>query len=64
MITFDADFYDLVTLYGHPPKMIWLRTGNTSTQNLGKIITNHFEIIESFLTDNNLNDVGCLEING
>ena len=22
IITFDADFYDLVTLYGHPPKVI------------------------------------------
>lgn len=22
IVTFDADFYDLVTLYGHPPKII------------------------------------------
>ena len=22
IVTFDADFYDLVTLYGHPPKVV------------------------------------------
>jgi predicted nuclease of predicted toxin-antitoxin system len=28
IVTFDADFYDMVTLFGPPPKIIWLRTGN------------------------------------
>ena len=32
IVSFDSDFYDLVTLYGHPPKIIWLRTGNTRTE--------------------------------
>ena len=62
IVTFDADFYDLVTLYGHPPKVIWLRLGNTSTKNLAKIFERHFEIIKSFLTDSNYSDIGCLEI--
>lgn len=31
IVTFDADFYDLTVLNGHPPKIIWLRLGNTST---------------------------------
>ena len=53
IITFDADFYDLVTLYGHPPKLIWLRMGNTSTQNLVKFIEQHFDLISAFLTDEN-----------
>lgn len=34
MVTFDTDFYDLVTLYGFPPKIIWLRLGNTSSAHL------------------------------
>ena len=62
IVTFDADFYDLVTLYGHPPKIIWLRHGNTSTQNLVKSFEQHFEVIKSFLTDINYKEIGCLEI--
>ena len=62
IVTFDADFYDLVTLYGHPPKVIWLRIGNTSTENLAKSIEGHAEIIKAFITDNNYKDIGCLEI--
>ena len=63
IVTFDADFYDLVTLYGHPPKVVWLRIGNTSTDNLIKILLNHSEIIKVFVDDKNYDDIGCLEIN-
>ena len=27
ILTFDADFYDFSVVWGHPPKIIWLRTG-------------------------------------
>lgn len=47
IVTFDADFIDLTNLKGFPPKIIWLRIGNTSTENLAKIINeNHFKIGE------------------
>ena len=62
VVTFDADFNDLVTLYGHPPKVIWLRLGNTSSQNLVRTFSGHFEVIKSFLTDENFKDLGCLVI--
>jgi len=62
IVTFDADFYDLVTLYGHPPKIIWLRCGNTSTQNLAKIFSSHSETIRSFISDVNNKEIACLEI--
>jgi predicted nuclease of predicted toxin-antitoxin system len=64
IVTFDADFYDLVTLFGHPPKVIWLRLGNTSTLNLIKTLEQYSDIIKSFLTDPNYEDIGCLEIDG
>ncbi len=32
IVTFDSDFYDLSLLRGHPPKIIWLRIGNATTQ--------------------------------
>ena len=28
IITFDADFYDFSIVWGHPPKIVWIRTGN------------------------------------
>jgi len=64
IVTFDADFYDLVTLYGHPPKVIWLRLGNTSTQNLAECLLKNIETIQQFLMDENQKDLSCLEIAG
>ena len=63
IVSFDADFYDFVTLYGHPPKIIWLRIGNTSTENLIKVLQNHTDIIKTFVQDKNYSAIGCLEIN-
>jgi len=28
IVTRDADYLDLSTLHGQPPKIVWLRTGN------------------------------------
>lgn len=30
IVTHDSDFNELSTLYGSPPKVIWLKTGNQS----------------------------------
>ena len=62
IVTFDADFYDIATLNGHPRKIIWLRFGNTSTQNLARKFEEHFEIVKSFITDDHYKDIACLEI--
>ena len=62
IVTFDADFCDLVTLYGQPPRIIWIRVGNTSSQNLARILSKQSEIIKSFLSDNSNKDLACLEI--
>ena len=32
IITFDTDFYDISLIKGTPPKIVWLRIGNTSTK--------------------------------
>jgi predicted nuclease of predicted toxin-antitoxin system len=34
IVTYDFDFIDLATLKGFPPKIIWLRTGNASTEKI------------------------------
>ena len=40
IVSFDADFYNLSVLYGVPPKIIWLRTGNLTTSHIAKYLIN------------------------
>ncbi len=62
IVTFDADFYEITVLKGQPPKVIWLRTGNTSTNNLVKIFEDNYELIYEFILNENYKDIGCIEI--
>ncbi len=62
IVTFDSDFFDLLMIYGHPPKIIWLRTGNTTTNNLEKLLRKKAEIIKKFSINSELEDLSCLEI--
>jgi predicted nuclease of predicted toxin-antitoxin system len=62
IVTFDADFYDIAALFGHPPKVIWLRTGNTSTNHLIKILSDKKDVISEFLTSVKQKEISCLEI--
>lgn len=59
IVTQDSDFNDLNTLYGFPPKIIWIRTGNLRTQEILKILIDHIIDIEKFIFDD---DHGCFEI--
>ena len=63
IVTFDGDFYDLGLIKGSSPKVIWLRLGNTSTQNIEIVLRKNYELIKTFLTDLNYKEIGCLEIN-
>ncbi|MCA9371374.1 DUF5615 family PIN-like protein [Candidatus Woesebacteria bacterium] len=59
IITQDSDFNERSLVYGYPPKVIWLRTGNVSTQNIKQLLKRHSNNILSF---NNNKALGCLEI--
>lgn len=59
IVTQDSDFNDLSSLYGFPPKIIWIRTGNLKTQSLADILLNYNEDIIKFMNDSNY---GCFEI--
>jgi predicted nuclease of predicted toxin-antitoxin system len=39
VLTKDADFPHLLQQHGAPPKVLWLTCGNTSNQNIRKILT-------------------------
>lgn len=63
IISFDSDFFDLSNLFGIPPKIIWLRTGNRKTSDLAKLILSRSELIIEFLTNHDYKELACLEIN-
>jgi predicted nuclease of predicted toxin-antitoxin system len=63
IVTFDADFFDMANLFGHPPKIIWLRVGNRNTNHLAEFLLSKFEIIQSFINDDNYSSIACLELN-
>jgi len=63
IVTFDSDFYDLTLVLGIPPKVIWLRFGNTSTENLITILTENQSIITEFIENPEYHQIGCLELN-
>lgn len=54
IVTFDADFLEIGTLYGTPPKIILLKTGNMTTANLASFILGMKNTINSFLEDEDL----------
>ena len=62
IVTFDSDYYDLSIVKGCPPKIIWLRIGNTSTQVIAKLLMDNKELIRLFISDTNYQDLSCLEL--
>lgn len=62
IVTFDSDFYDLNLIRGNPPKIIWLKTGNTTTENIINTFHENFDLIQEFIANPEYENVGCLEI--
>jgi len=62
IVTFDADFFDLSNFKGHPPKIIWLRFGNTKTDFIANIINSRNSIINNFINSIEYSEIACLEI--
>lgn len=59
IITMDDDFQNILLERGTPPKIIWIRTGNCSTNFLSSVILRNEAIIRAFITNP---DVDSLEI--
>ena len=59
IVTFDEDFYDIQLIEGYPPKIIWLRFGNSSNLKVTSKLLENQQAILSFLSNPEL---GILEI--
>nr|WP_261376884.1 DUF5615 family PIN-like protein [Gillisia sp. Hel_I_86] len=62
IVTFDVDFSDIASMKGSPPKIIWLRTGNMTTNKLVEILIKHQPIINDFVKNKEYEEIDCLEI--
>ena len=62
IVTQDNDFDDMYGLWGHPPKIIMIRTGNVSNVDLAKLLISRKDRIERFINNTNILHVGRLEI--
>jgi predicted nuclease of predicted toxin-antitoxin system len=51
IVSKDGDFHQRSFLYGHPPKVIWIRRGNCSTAIIERMLRDHHADICVFLTD-------------
>lgn len=61
IVTRDSDFHELGTLYGAPPKVIWLKTGNQSKASTLRSLLEHKKLIYTALFQEEKN---CIEIYG
>jgi predicted nuclease of predicted toxin-antitoxin system len=59
LVSQDVDFADLATLYGPPPKVIWLRCGNQPTHVIEQRLRDHTDAIVAFEQDD---AAACWEI--
>lgn len=62
IVTFDSDFYDLSIVKGSPPKIIWLRSGNTTTKDIERLLRKNQVLIQEFLDNPDYTEISCLEI--
>ncbi len=59
IVTQDADFAERSRLYGSPPKVVWLRCGNTITNEVEALIRSGATAIQELLSNSQLH---CLEL--
>lgn len=53
IVSKDADFQQRALLYGHPPKVVWLRLGNCPTAAVAALLKARLADIQAFGADPN-----------
>lgn len=59
IVTKDVDFSELGLVFGFPPKVIWIRRGNCSTNDVEALLRENFDEIEALSSDQ---DTGVLTL--
>ena len=53
VVTKDADFHQRSFLFGHPPKVVWIRAGNCSTAMIETLLRRHRTHLQAFAVEPN-----------
>lgn len=48
IVSKDSDFHQLSFVHGHPPKVVWIRLGNCSTNEIKELLVDHQDDLISF----------------
>lgn len=48
IVSKDADFHQRSFLFGHPPKVVWIRRGNCSTATIETVLREHHDDLANF----------------
>lgn len=51
IVTQDSDLYDIALVKGVPPRIVWIRSGNSSTLHIADLLKNNAVTIRHFITD-------------
>jgi predicted nuclease of predicted toxin-antitoxin system len=51
IVSKDSNFASFSAVRGQPPKVIWIRRGNCTTEAIESLIRSHQEVIAAFLDD-------------
>ena len=51
IVTKDADFARLSSSLGYPPKVVWLRLGNSTTADVAELLRNRYDDVRAFCED-------------
>ena len=51
IVSKDSDFHQLSFLRGHPPKVVWIRRGNCSTDEIESLLREHETDLRAFEQD-------------
>lgn len=51
IVSKDSDFHQRSLVFGHPPKVVWLRLGNCSTTDIEVVLREQSSVVASFLED-------------
>jgi predicted nuclease of predicted toxin-antitoxin system len=51
IVSKDSDFHQLSFVRGHPPKVVWIRRGNCSTDEIESLLRQHEADLRAFARD-------------
>ena len=53
IVSKDADFHQRSLVFGHPPKLVFLRVGNCPTSRITQLLRSNYALLSTFHSDSN-----------